>query len=85
MYCIFSFRSRQEAMRLYNTAKQRGIAVSIISTPQYVYSGCGLSVKSDMESYQSLFDVFVSMNFNSFYGAYRVRNNNGKVYSERIM
>lgn len=85
MYCIFSFKSRQEAIRLYETARSNGIAVSIISTPQFVYAGCGLSVKTDIANYQDLYNLFVSIRFQSFFGAYRVRNTGKSVYSERIL
>ncbi len=85
MYCIFSFKSRQEAMRLYDSAKRSGVLVSIISTPKFVYSGCGLSVKTDIEGYQSLYNVFVSMRFSSFLGAFKVRNDRSGLHSERIL
>ncbi len=85
MYCIFSFKSRQEAMRLYDSAKRTGIVVSIISTPKFVYSGCGLSVKTGLSSYQLLYNIFVSMRFSSFLGAFKVKKDNLGTKSERIL
>ena len=85
MYCIFSFKSRQEAIRLYENAKRERIPVCIISTPKFVYTGCGLSVKTEVEYYTYLYNVFVSMRFSSFYGAFRIRKDSQGTHSERIL
>jgi hypothetical protein len=85
MYCIFSFKSRQEAMRLFDNAKRVGVLVSIISTPKFVYAGCGLSVKTDVTEYQSLYNVFASMRFTSFLGAYKVQHDRTGIYGDRIL
>jgi hypothetical protein len=85
MYCIFSFKSRQEAMRLYDLAKRNKIFVTLISTPKFVSAGCGLSVKTSIDNYANLYNLFVSLRFSSFLGAYRVRDVNGKIYSEKIL
>jgi hypothetical protein len=85
MYYIFSFKSRQEAMRLHNSAKRAGISTNLISTPKFVYPGCGLSVKIDSENYPRLYNLFVSMSFTSFYGAFRVKQDANGINSDRIM
>ena len=85
MYCIFSFKSRQEAMRLFDSAKRAGVFVSIISTPKFVNSGCGLSVKTDIGEYKALYNVFVEMQFSSFLGAFKVSNDRIEMHSERIL
>ena len=85
MYCIFSFKSRQEAMRFFDTAKKNLIPVMLISTPKFVQLGCGLSVKASIEYYKSLYGVYVSMKFSSFLGAYKVKQENGATQSERIL
>ena len=85
MYCIFSFKSRQEAMRLYDTARRGGISVLLISTPKFVSSGCGLSVKTSIENYGNLYNVFVSLRFSSFLGAFKVKEVNGFIHSEKVL
>ena len=85
MYCIFSFKSRQEAMRLYDTAKRNGVYATLISTPKFVSSGCGLSVKTSIENCANLYNVFVSMRFSSFLGAFRVREINGLIQAEKVL
>ena len=85
MYCIFSFKSRQEAMRLLENARRLGIDVSIVSTPKFVYVGCGLSVKTSIENYHALYNVFVSNKFSTFIGAYRVKTDGKGTRSERIL
>ena len=85
MYCIFSFKSRQEAMRLYDQAKRSDLPVMLVSTPKFVSQGCGLSVKTSVENYAKLYSVFVSLRFSSFLGAYRVREVNGMIRSEKIL
>ena len=85
MYCIFSFKSRQEAMRLFKSARNVGIDVSIVSTPKFVYLGCGLSVKTSVENYNAIYNVFVSNKFSTFIGAYRVKTDGKGTRSERIL
>ena len=63
MYCIFSFKSRQEAMRLYDTAKRNSVYVVLVSTPKFVQSGCGLSVKTSIENYKNLYGIFKKCSF----------------------
>lgn len=85
MYCIFSFKSRQEAMRFYDTAKKNLIPVMLISTPKFVQLGCGLSVKASVEYYKNLYSLYASMKFSSFLGAYKLRQVEKETQSERIL
>lgn len=85
MYCIFSFKSRQEAMRLYDTAKRKGILVYLVSTPKFVQVGCGLSVKTSLENYKNLYNEFISLRFSSFLGAYKVNVENGVSQINRVL
>ncbi len=45
MYYLFTFKSRSGAMKFGENVKREGYVASIVSTPQSIGGGCGLSVK----------------------------------------
>lgn len=47
MRYIFSFSSRNAAMRFCDAAQNFGLSAKLVNTPQSAGIGCGLSVKCD--------------------------------------
>lgn len=62
------FKSRSEALRLFNALKEKKIAATIIDTPRRAGLSCGLSVVFD-KNYRSIVQNIVLNNrLNSFLG-----------------
>lgn len=77
MYYLFTFRTRTNAIKFAENVKKEGASAYVVSTPQAIENGCGLSVK--------VFDASVGKQvlsygkYASFTGMYTVNEYNGKV------
>lgn len=49
---LFSFRSRTQAMKLFDLLRTNSIECEIINTPREVSYSCGLSVKVSSEDFE---------------------------------
>lgn len=67
MSYIFSFSSRNGALRFYDAVRANGIAATLVNTP-ISGSGCGLSVKTT--DYDGCKGVLMRGSFSSFTSAY---------------
>lgn len=67
MSYIFSFSSRNGAMRFYDAVRVNGIAATLVNTP-INGSGCGLSVRTN--DYNGCKGVLMRGNYQSFTSAY---------------
>ncbi len=52
-YLLVVYRSRNVTIQAYNFLMSRGANCALVSTPQKVGIGCGLSVKCDYSCYQN--------------------------------
>lgn len=75
MYYLFAFRSRTNAMKFYENLKREGLRAEIISTPQSLGSGCGLSVKTN--DFTAAKKVLSFGKYSTFTGAYRINEYGG--------
>jgi len=68
MDTLASFRSRSEALKLYNALNGKRYASTTINTPSYLKIGCGLSVvfSSSIKTQVSL--LINQLNLTSFVG-----------------
>lgn len=55
---LFSFRSRTQAMKLYDLLRSGGIECEIINTPRAVSASCGLSVTVTPDRYDRAVGVY---------------------------
>lgn len=77
MYYLFTFRSRSGAMKFAENVKREGCSAFVVSTPQSISNGCGLSVKTfDLSSGKRI--LFMGK-YPTFNGAYAVSDHGGAV------
>lgn len=75
MYYIFTFRSRTNALKFAESIKREGQRAEVVSTPQSIANGCGLSVKvSDLAVGKR---VLSYGKYATFTGIYLVKDFNG--------
>lgn len=75
MYYLFTFRSRTNALKFSENLKKEGYYAEVVSTPQSIGAGCGLSVKvSDLNVGKR---VLAYGRYSTFMGAYQVKDFNG--------
>lgn len=55
---LFSFRSRTQAMKLYDLLRGGGLECEIINTPREVSASCGLSVTVPPECYERAVGIY---------------------------
>lgn len=68
MDTLAPFRSRSEALKLYNALSRQGIACAAVNTPSYLKIGCGLSVVFN-SSYKVQASILISrLNLKTFVG-----------------
>ncbi len=65
------FRSRSEALKIYNLMKKNRLACSTVSTPARLGVGCGLSVVFSDSSVDSVKKLIAQSGVNSFVGFFR--------------
>lgn len=68
MDTLAPFRSRSEALKLFNELKKLGIAVTTVSTPQRLRLGCGLSVVFNSALKEYVAAVISRLHLKSFVG-----------------
>ncbi len=77
MYYLFTFRSRSGAMKFAENVKKEGHSAFVVSTPQSIFNGCGLSVKMfDLSSGKKI--LFMGK-YPTFNGVYAVSGYGGSV------
>ena len=75
MYYLFTFKSRSNTMKFLEQMKREGQRAEIVSTPQSIAGGCGLSVKlADMTVGKR---TIAYGKYSAFTGVYQVREFNG--------
>lgn len=75
MYYIFTFGSRTNAIKFKDAVRREGQRAELVSTPQSIGSGCGLSVKVDDPTIGKR--VLSYDKYSSFKGVYLVKDYNG--------
>ena len=82
---IAAFRSRSQTMRLFQVAKSRGIACSIITTPREASIGCGISLSYGQDSHAAVKNLVMRGDFNALIGFYKMeRTPDGKLFVQRV-
>ena len=49
-YLIITFKSRNDAMLLFNILKSKNVICSVINTPKIIGSTCSLSIKTNINT-----------------------------------
>lgn len=79
-YLFAAFRSRDQAIKFYETLRSMRVASSVINTPREAEAGCGLSVKFSERQKNTVQIALARTNFSSFIGVYEVTVNAGRKY-----
>ncbi len=75
MYYLFTFRSRTNAMKFAENLRKEGKRAEVVSTPQAISNGCGLSVKTlDPQTGKKVLSMG---KYAAFTGLYQVKEYNG--------
>lgn len=75
MYYLFTFRSRTNALKFSENLKREGLHAEVVSTPQSISGGCGLSIKTlDVNAAKK---VLSFGKYATFTGIYQVSDYNG--------
>ena len=69
---IAAFKSREQTISLYRTAKQNGIPCNIVNTPREVGVCCGISVSFDPEHMPYIQRLIYKGNYDRFIGFFKV-------------
>lgn len=78
MRYIFSFRSRNAALRFRDDLNRNGVPSALINTPQEAGVGCGLSVRVEADRLQAASRVLGIYPTEYYAGTFEL-NNNGYV------
>lgn len=70
---IFSFRSRTQSMKFYDSLRAEKISCNIINTPRQVTGVCGLSVSIGDSNLAAAKKVFASSAYDTFFGIYEMK------------
>lgn len=65
------FRSRSEALKIYNSMKHNRIACITVNTPSYLGLGCGISIVFNNSVINTVKEIIKSNKAVSFIGFYK--------------
>ena len=77
LFGIAAFRSRQQVMRFESTVRRAGIGARVISTPNDVAIGCGLSVQFDLRDLRQVQSYLSGGQNTNLIGVYQVDRRGG--------
>lgn len=78
-FCIAAFASRLQVMAFEELLKQKGMKVSIVTTPRAVALGCGLSVRFEEGDAPRVKALYQASGLGNLIGFYRVeRDSSGR-------
>ena len=83
-YLVTAFRSRTDTVRFYEFLRRNGVNSQIINTPKQAGVGCGLSVKSGVNTLEGIRKAIRFTAFSSFAGIFLVKNAFGNVIVKSI-
>lgn len=69
---IASFRSRQQVLKFESALRRAGVRVSVITTPRDVAVGCGLSLRFELDDYDTVDELYRRLRPTNLIGFYRV-------------
>ena len=72
MYCVVSFRSRNDAYAFFNILQSQKIGSKIIDTPKEIMSSCSLSLQFDFAQIDRVRLIESRVKFASFVGFFKV-------------
>ncbi len=75
---LFAFRSRTQAMKMYDLLRTNGIMCEIINTPREISASCGLSVKVENEQAEPALNMYNHYHPDTLIGIF-YRNGSGYV------
>ena len=79
-YLVVAHRSRAHTLRLFEILSSYGIYCKIVNTPKEAGVGCGLSVRVDTASLNTVRRIVLSVSMPSFAGIFLVkRTSNGQI------
>ena len=68
MNTIAVFRARNDAIRVYDFLRKKGVACAVVSTPSSLKTGCGLSVVFPSSSTSGTDEAIRTLRVRSFVG-----------------
>lgn len=71
MDMIIPFRSRSDAMRLYNALNAERLVATVVNTPPRLGRSCGLSVVTDAANKPRAEEIVRTYRLNSIIGYYK--------------
>lgn len=74
---IASFRSRQQVLKFENILRREGMRVSIITTPRDVAVGCGLSIRFELNDFDTVLNAYQRFRPTNLIGFYQVERTEG--------
>lgn len=78
-YALAAFRSRQSVMRFDDALQSIGIYTQIVSTPQTISMGCGLSVRLEQDDLPLAIEIYQKQPDRNLIGFYNVLVINGRI------
>lgn len=82
---IYVFRSRNETMAFADVLRRSGIRNTVINTPRECMSGCGISVKINMQDLSRVNGIFGAFPYKStFQGKFSLEKIGLKVKAVKI-
>jgi len=83
-YVVVAFRSRAHTVRFYEFLRSNGVFAEIINTPKEAGVGCGLSVKTNKDSFSTVKKAVHQSGLSSFAGFFLVHLMSGKRFVRSI-
>lgn len=83
-YGVIVFRSRQHALRFQEQLKSRGISAGLISTPERLSTGCGVSVRVNTRDLPRVTPQINPRNQDNIVGVYKACQTNGRTSFQNI-
>lgn len=77
-YGLIVFRSRQHALRFQEQLKGRGINAGLISTPERLSTGCGVSVRVNTRDLPRVTPQINNNSRDNIVGVYKTNHTNGR-------
>ncbi|MDR3318347.1 MAG: DUF3343 domain-containing protein [Clostridiales bacterium] len=75
---LAAFRSRSQAIRLYDLLRASGYSARIVNTPREAGVGCGISVNFPSQNFGSVRALLSRNNFTAFAGWFGIDSEIGK-------
>lgn len=83
-YLVITFKNRNNLMSFNQLIHSRGINTSIINTPRSVAVSCGLSIKTELNNYNTILNMLKSYMPEGFTGLFAFQRVNGHEQIRRM-